>query len=487
MLSLLSVAKSYAGENKVEAVKDVTFDLEQGRSLAIVGRSGSGKSTLLGMIGGISRPTKGEILIDGVDQWKMDDTARAELRNRKLGFVFQFSSLLPALRAVDNVALPCLISGTISAQEAYARAHALLDRVGLSHRYDSFPGQLSGGERRRVAIARALINSPKLLLADEPTADLDEVTETEILNLLIDIQEALKVTLVMVTHNPEIAARADHVIEMKSGETVSKTGNAGGSPAPSGAKGAAQRNPERFETYAAPTEDWTDEQASAITSIFNVPAEKAAAEKVRLGEGLERFIGRFVMWVVPLCFIAWCINWTVADYERSIIEERAKQRMALEELAMQGLRADLKNVEFADGKSYIVTLYLRNTKGDEPLYVMTPTVRGFVQAGTSWLEVPMKPRQTGNVQVLKVTGTQMLSYLMEADVPDFTQLLPYYMHVRFTNDMLISPRSQPKDDLVERNDSYYVYLKPHNADDKAILSKMRFPGKPPVWIPMPPH
>lgn len=461
MLTLHSIGKSYGGEQTVEAVKNVSLDLQEGKSLAIVGRSGSGKSTLLGMIGGISRPTSGQVLIDGVDQWKLNDSGRADLRNQKLGFVFQFASLLPSLRAVDNVALPCLISGSIPAREAYARAHALLNRVGLSHRYDSFPGQLSGGEQRRVAIARALVNSPRLLLADEPTADLDEATESEILNLLIDIHRALNVTLVIVTHNPDIAARADHIIEMRAGETVSR-------------KDTSQT-------------DIKTAEIETITSLYEVSPEKAAAEKVRLGEGLEVFVGRLVMWIVPICVIVWCLNWAVADYERSEIQAKAQRRMALEELAMQGLRADVKSVEFGKGKTYVVTLYLRNTKGDEPLYVMSPMVRGFVQVGTSWLEVPMKSLESGSAQVLKVTGTQLLKYEMEPDVPDFTQLLPYYMHVRLTNDMLISPRSQPKDDLVERNDSYYVYLKPHDADDNAILGKMKFPGRPPVWIPMPPH
>ena len=461
MLSLQNVAKNYAGEVPVEAVKDFTFQLDDGKSLAIVGRSGSGKSTLLGMIGGISRPSKGQIFIDGVDQWQLSDTRRADLRNEKIGFVFQFASLLPSLRAVDNVALPCLISGRISAAEAYARARALLDRVGLSHRYDSFPGQLSGGEQRRVAIARALVNTPRLLLADEPTADLDEATEADILNLLIDIHKALNVTLLVVTHNPEIAARADKIVEMRGGQAVStKEGS----------------RPENRQS-----------EIDAVNNLYEVSPEKAAVAKVRLGEGLETFIGRFVMWLVPICVIAWCLNWSVADYERSQIQAKAQRKQALEELAMQGLRADLKNVELGAGKSYVVTIYLRNTRGDDPLYVMSPLVRGFVQVGTSWLEVPMKPLESGNSQVLKVTGTRLLSYEMVPDVPDFTQLLPYYMHVRLTNDMLISPRSQPKDDLVERNDSYYVYLKPHDADDKAILSRMKFPGKPPVWIPMPPH
>lgn len=461
MLTLQNLSKIYSGEKTVEAVRNFCLELGDGKSLAIIGRSGSGKSTLLGMIGGISKPSNGQVLIDGVDQWKLDDTRRADLRNEKIGFVFQFASLLPSLRAVDNVALPCLISGRISAREAYARARTLLDRVGLSHRYDSFPGQLSGGEQRRVAIARALVNSPKLLLADEPTADLDEATESEILNLLVDIHRALNVTLIVVTHNPDIAARADQIIEMRGGETVSTKEGI-----------SKEERPPAIE---------------AVNSLYDVSPEKAAREKVRLGEGLELFIGRFVMWVVPICVIAWCLNWAVADYERSEIQAKAQRKLALEELAMQGLRADLKSVEFGEGKSYVVTLYLRNTKGDEPLYVMSPLVRGFVQVGTSWLEVPMKSLESGNSQVLKIAGTKLLRFEMVPDVPDFTQLLPYYMHVRLTNDMLISPRSEPKDDLVERNDSYYVYLKPHDADDNAILGKMKFPGKPPVWIPMPPH
>jgi putative ABC transport system ATP-binding protein/macrolide transport system ATP-binding/permease protein/lipoprotein-releasing system ATP-binding protein len=476
MLSVVSVAKSYSGERSLDAVKNVSLELGQGESLAIVGRSGSGKSTLLGMIGGISRPTAGEIIIDGVNQWSLDDNTRAELRNQKLGFVFQFASLLPSLRAIDNVALPGLISGKLKGEEVYARARALLDRVGLAHRAEAYPGQLSGGEQRRVAIARALVNSPSLLLADEPTADLDEITEAEILNLLMDIHKALNVTLVVVTHNPEIAARADRIMEMRKGESFVKQGV----------------SKQAVFDHAAPAKSQTESSdvvspQETARSIYEISPQQASAHRVKLGEGLERFLGRFVMWLVPTCLIAWGLNWAVEKYEADVIEAKAQQRLALEELGMQGLRADVKNVEFGKGKTYLVTIYLRNTKGDDPLYVMSPTFRTFVQVGTSWLEIPTKPVKAASAQVLKIAGTQMLTYEIEPDVPNFTQLLPYYMHVRFTNDMLISPRSQPKDDLIERNDSYYVYLKPHDADDKAILGKMKFPGKPPVWIPMPPH
>jgi len=114
-------------------------------------------------------------------------------------------------------------------------------------------------------------------------------------------------------------------------------------------------------------------------------------------------------------------------------------------------------------------------------------VRGFVQVGSSWQEVPLKPAQSSAPQVLKITGEQIYDYILEPDVQDFAQLVPYYMHIRLSNDMLVSPRSEPKDDLIERNDNYYVYLKPHYADDNAILAKVKFPSKPPVWIPMPPH
>jgi hypothetical protein len=127
------------------------------------------------------------------------------------------------------------------------------------------------------------------------------------------------------------------------------------------------------------------------------------------------------------------------------------------------------------------------TGESKPIYVMTPVVRGFVQVGNNWQEVPMKPVQTQAPKVLKITGDQTYDYTLEPDVTGYAELLPYYMHVRITNDMIVSPNEQPKVDLIERNDSYYVYLKPRGLDDSVIQKKMKFPGKAPVWIPMPPH
>ncbi|CAN5562833.1 hypothetical protein BH10CYA1_BH10CYA1_26340 [soil metagenome] len=468
MLKVDNVSKKFSSDRSVEAVSNVSLEVDKGQFLAVVGRSGSGKSTLLAMIGGINKPTSGTILINSINQWSLNDDRHSDFRNQTIGFVFQFASLLPTLRAIDNVALPALIGGTLNYKDAYARAHTLLNHVGLGERFDSFPGQLSGGEQRRVAIARALINSPSVILADEPTADLDQETEEEILNLLLDIHRTFNLTMVVVTHSASIAEKADKVLRMNKGvvESVEQLTNG--------------------KNHAAPTPQI--DAPSIAEEIFQTSNEPSIDEKIRLGEGVERLVGHYVIWLIPVILIVWGINVGVATYERNILDAKENQRIELEDLAMKGLRADVKNVTTGPGKSYTVTLYLHNTTGtDKPIYVMAPAVRGFVQVGTSWQEVAMKPVDTNNPKVLKITGNQTYDYILEPDVTGYAQLLPYYMHVRISNDMIVSPSDQPKTDLIERNDNYYVYLRPHDLEDAKILQKMKFPGKPPVWIPMPPH
>lgn len=467
MLTATGLGKSYGtGPRRIDAVSDLSLEVPAGEFLAIVGRSGSGKSTLLGMLGGLSRPTAGSVQFDGTDVWALGDGSRTDLRSRKIGFVFQFASLLPTLRAVDNIALPALIGGTLSAEAAYARAESLLARVGLGHRAEAYPGELSGGEQRRVALARALINSPPLLLADEPTADLDEDTEAEMLDLLLDVRRSENLTLIVVTHNAGIASRADRVVEVRQGRLVAAS-------VPEVPARLAERASSRVSL------------APAAETEPAAPVPVAAA--VRLGQGLRRFLGAFVAWALLVILVMLALNQGTAVYQQKQIDEKGQARKALEDAALSKLQADIQDVAAGRDRSFELTLYLANATADEPIYVMTPTVRAYVQVGMAWQEVPLRPADSQDGRVLKVAGKQEYRYVFEPDVKKFEELMPGYMHVRFTNTMLVSQRSEPTDDLVERTDSYYVYLKLAGADDEAITKQLKFPGKPPLWIPMPPH
>ena len=207
--------KSYGGE--MAAVSQADILLQGGEFVSIVGRSGSGKSTLLAMIGALTRPTAGRVLLDGADIWTLPEAELARVRCREFGFVFQFPSLLPNFRAIDNVVLPALLGRTMPVAHAYARATSLLVRVGLQERMDAYPAELSGGEHRRIAIARALINSPRVLLADEPTGDLDEDTESDVVALLDRLRHETPFSLMLVTHNMVLARRADRTFVMERG------------------------------------------------------------------------------------------------------------------------------------------------------------------------------------------------------------------------------------------------------------------------------
>lgn len=160
---------------------------------------------------------------------------------------------------------------------------------------------------------------------------------------------------------------------------------------------------------------------------------------------------------------------------------------ALETLALSSLRADVKTIASRGSGTYELTLELWNVKGDKPIYVMSPALRAYVQVGRQWVELPARPIEESAAQVLEITGRQSYRYVFEARPTEYAQLLPHYMHVRFVNAMLVSPRSTPSDELFERTDSYYVYLKPWDADDRAIKAAVKFDGAPPLWISMPPH
>jgi len=217
ILEVREVKKSYRmSKVLVPALYGVSFDVKEGEFLTIFGPSGSGKSTLLHLMGGLDRPDDGEILIDGSNVLKLSDDKLAELRLTKIGFVFQFFNLLPKLTALRNVELPLTIAG-VPEKEALEKAKEMLNLVGLEARMNHRPSELSGGEQQRVAIARALINNPKIVLADEPTGNLDTKTGWEIIQLMKKLNEDKGQTFVVVTHDPHISETADRIIYLKDG------------------------------------------------------------------------------------------------------------------------------------------------------------------------------------------------------------------------------------------------------------------------------
>ncbi|MBM4030523.1 MAG: ABC transporter ATP-binding protein [Planctomycetes bacterium] len=220
LLELVDVTRHYEGPAAAPPVlKGVSLRVERGESLAIVGPSGSGKSTLLNLIGALDKPSSGRVLLNGEDLASLNDKALALLRNREIGFVFQLHHLLPQCTVLENVLVPTLVAGAMSPGETpEERAKRLLERVGLLGRADYFPGQLSGGERQRAAVVRALINAPNLLLADEPTGSLDRASADTLAALLVELNREEKVTLILVTHALDLAAKMGRVLELRDGE-----------------------------------------------------------------------------------------------------------------------------------------------------------------------------------------------------------------------------------------------------------------------------
>jgi len=208
------------GELDVEVLQDVNLQVHTGQRMAIMGASGSGKTTLLHLLAGLEKPTRGEVVLDGVNLNSVRESKLGQLRNRSLGFIFQFHHLLGEFTVLENVAMPLLIAG-MPVKTAQHKATELLQRVGLGHRSAHKPGEISGGERQRAAVARALINRPKCVLADEPTGNLDSHTAEQVYELMLELNRELEVSFLVVTHDERLASRMDTILHMEDGRLVS--------------------------------------------------------------------------------------------------------------------------------------------------------------------------------------------------------------------------------------------------------------------------
>lgn len=225
MIVLKDITKIYdlGKGSSLTAVREINLEICQNEFAVLVGRSGSGKTTLLNLAAGLTRPTSGRVCVDGVDLWTLNDEQQSALRNKKIGFVFQFPSLLPALTVYENVLMPASFTAEQRPNEVHERALAMLDSVGLSHKLDAYPRQLSAGQQQRVVVARALMNRPEIILADEPTSNLDERTELEIMDLFHDLHARLGLTILLVTHTTQLVTAGIRKIEMAEGQIVNQS------------------------------------------------------------------------------------------------------------------------------------------------------------------------------------------------------------------------------------------------------------------------
>jgi len=216
LIDVRNITKNYTIDGQtLKAVDGASFSIKKGEVLSIIGHSGSGKTTLLSLIGGLTRPDSGEVVIGDTNIWSMDDNSLSEFRNRKISFIYQFASLIPTLTSIENIMLPTAFGRYGADTEEYAME--LLGLVGLGNKINSYPSHLSGGQQRRVAIARAFINRPEIVLADEPTGDLDEDSEEEVIRLFTRMNSEQKVTFIIVTHNKDIAAKTQRQLTMSNG------------------------------------------------------------------------------------------------------------------------------------------------------------------------------------------------------------------------------------------------------------------------------
>lgn len=450
------------------ALDGLSLEVHAGEYLAVCGRSGSGKSTLLGLLGGLSRPTRGAVHVDGCDLWSMLPRELSLFRANRCGFLFQSAGLLPSLRAIDNIALPALLAGKTQ-KESYDRARDLLDQVHLLDRFDAYPSTLSGGQQRRVALARALVNRPLLLLADEPTNNLDEASEREVLELLQELPAKMGTTLVVVTHQAQLARQASRVIYLREGK-IAWSGHPN------------WQGREAFEPSL--------EAALPIPLPPPLsPSPLAASNISPLGTGLGSFLLGFLGWMLLAAGLLSGIDFLASRFQRQALSKISKVRNEAQELALQKLRADVEDVRTLPDGGHELTLYLMNSSSDQVIQVLGPQIRLFVQVDRNWQEIPSQNSGFDENRILSLSGKSLFKVRFRANLPRFEELLKGYMHLRVSNVMVVSDKENAGENLFQRSDNYYIYLRPPGISEAEVRKRNGWKEGAfvPLWIPMPSH
>jgi len=453
----------------ITAVDDVSLTITPGECVAILGRSGSGKSTLLGLLAGLVCPTSGDVLFAG-RAWR--DRSRAETnaaRARELGLLLQDGGLLPGLRAIDNVLLPMVLAG-VPQSEATRRAEELLGLVGLRERWDAYPAELSGGQHRRVALARALAAKPSVLLADEPTGDLDALAAREIIAILMRIRDARATAIVVVTHDHALAALADRRVWLEGGRCALVPADT------SGHSGEAVPLPAELKPGNAVPFEPPPADLQPVQPTFTIGGVA--------GSWLP-FLAGILLCAAVVAFL----DELVARQQAAVVQTTHDRRRLAEEMALQDLRADIDEVVVdTDGRA-IVTHFLQNYRPERSLHVLGPAFEVGIQRDGRWESLAIVAE--GTEDGVRTIGGEKLLLPVRFRLPEgrYDELMRGYMHVRIGATMVVSDRPDGTGDLFERLDAYYVYVRDPRLSEADVRRANGWGDKAtvPMWIAMPSH
>ena len=454
---------------RIIAVDAVSLRVDPGECVAILGRSGSGKSTLLALLAGLCSPTTGDVLFDG-RTWSGRTLQEINaVRATGIGLLLQDSGLLPGLRALDNILLPAVLAGKSHA-EAVARAEELLGMVGLRDRWDAYPAELSGGQKRRVALARALTNNPAVILADEPTGDLDVLAAREITNILEKISRAGRTAVIMATHDPLLSAIADRHFWIEKGQCAPISRD-------SASPGVVSTVcPERDSAPIAPVFEPTP------ATLETRPPHSA----------IGSIITYWLIFLGGIALAAACVamlDGLIAGKQETIVQTTKAQRRMAEEMAMQDLRADVDDVVLAADGGVSLTIFLQNYRPERALHVLGPAIEVGIQRKGRWDN--MATDIGFDWRGIRTIGSEKTVLGTRFNLTDgqYDELLPGYIHVKIGATMVVSDRQDGTGDLFERQDAYYIYLRDPRRKDDWIRRANKWSEKAsiPMWISMPSH